>query len=383
MRLTPRSLGAILALASLWGPGTAALTPTANAPTGGSSIAVTAEKSDVVIDEVAAAGPRSATDGFFELRNDSAAEIDLTGWSVSRCTAEGSLEAIPDVDLRGVVLAPGALFTAEHLGSRRPGLRADAYFARAIDPTGYGFALRMPDGSIADRVAVYANTPIAVLTECGIGPNLPVTLAEALDESWQRTEAGTWVRAKATPGAPNAARSEPVADTAVRIDEIAPAGRVGHGDDLVELRNTGVTAQDVGGWKVYRCTARGIASEGTLQYTFPEGARLAGGERFVLSGPEGLGTIADARMETSLADRTSGILIVTAKGLRVDGLTISAGPDTACQTGDAKFTDRLDFRRGESWQRQADGRFLIARSSPGAINSHIDDRYSPRTFSLE
>ena len=219
-------------------------------------------------------------------------------------------------------------------------------------------------------------------TECSAHGNLPNALAAGLDESWQRVgttgnASADFVRATATPGEADAATPASVPDGGVRIDEIAAAGPTGSADDVVELRNAGPDDVDVSGWRLYRCTARGELSADTLQLTLPQGTVLAPDDRYLVGGPgyspSGDEREADASTRTSLADTVSGVLLTTAEGVRVDGVTVSNHLDTACQTGDEKLGSTLDFRTGESWQRHpVSGGFSISSRTPGARNRSID-----------
>ncbi|WP_243074681.1 lamin tail domain-containing protein [Microbacterium sp. SS28] len=328
---------------------------------------------DVAIAEIAASGPGGPSQGFFELRNESPRTVDLSGWSVFRCSDEG-LRAKPtasDALLDSVVLAPGETFLVAHM-SARLSARPNAVFTQAMSPRGFGLVLLAPDGAVADSVAVYASDDAPALSECGDEP-LPVALAEVLDESWQRTGEGEWVRARATPGGANAQEPDTLAESGIRIDEIAAAGPGGHGDDLVELRNTGTDDVDVSGWRLYRCTAEGVASADTLQHTFEAGRTIGPGERVVIGGPEFTGR-ADARTRTSLADVVSGVLLTTPDGRRVDGVTVSSQHDTACQIDAERLPAILDHRTGESWQRTSADSWVVAPRTPGATNAARDDR---------
>lgn len=338
-----------------------------------------AQPGDVVIAEIANSGPEGPSQSFFELRNDSGWSVDLSGWTVFRCDEEGlrAKPSAPEVALDGVVLRPGEHFLAGHMSGRLP-VAPDAVFPQALPALGFGLVLVAPDGAVGDDVAVYPSEPAPTLSECG-SDNLSVALAAALGESWQRTPDGEWVRGRRTPGNANIASGDPVVASTVRIEEVAPAGPAGHSDDFVELRNAGRTAVDIGGWRLYRCTAQGEASVDTLQHTFPRERELSAGERIVIGGPEYTGDV-EARAGTSLADLVSGVLLVTDDGRRVDGLTISSQFDTACQTGDDKLASILDYRTGESWQRDRSGEWLVAPRTPGGRNASIDQRLDAGAF---
>ncbi|WP_192813716.1 lamin tail domain-containing protein [Microbacterium yannicii] len=336
--------------------------------------------SAVVIDEISPGGGEGGpggSGGFFELRNASSAAIDLTGWAVYRCDAEGlrAKASRPEVDLSGVTLEPGDRYTATHMGWR--GEPADAVFTAVFPHQGYGLVLLEPSGAVADSVAVYPSQPTPTRSECG-PPDAPAATAFALGESWQRTPEG-WVRARATPGAFNATAPDTRAATGIRIDEVASAGPGGHGDDFVELRNTGSATASLAGWTLYRCTATGVLDGGTVQHRFGGEASLRPGERLVVGGPD-FGGDAAARTGTSLADLVSGVLLVTADGRRADGLTVSSRGDTACQQDEKRLAAQLDYRSGESWQRRPDGRFVIAPRTPGARNADTEASLVTRPF---
>ncbi|SFR75072.1 3',5'-cyclic AMP phosphodiesterase CpdA [Agromyces sp. CF514] len=363
-------------------------------PTQGAHAAarVSAAASGVVIDELANGDGSGGAFSFFELRNTGRAAVDLHGWNVFRCSAEGLRANVgrPEARLDDVVLQPGERFTVARIGATLPGgRRADAQFTQPYDRGGFGLVLVDADGDRVDAVGVYPSEPTPVASECTEGANLPEMLAStsAPGESWQRVAdtgdvAEDFVRAEATPGAENARGPQDRADAAsVRIVEVAAAGPAGSGDDLVEIRNSGGAAVDVGGWTVHRCSASGTASPDTRQYAFPPGARLDAGERFLLGGP-GFEPGADeaepdARTTTSLADTTFGVLLTDAAGRRVDEVSVSNGPDTACQRDASKLASVLDARAGESWQlveepgAGATG-FVIAPRTPGRPNARAE-----------
>ncbi|MET4157768.1 lamin tail domain-containing protein [Agromyces sp. PvR057] len=344
--------------------------------------------SDVVIDELANGDGADGAFSFFELRNAGDVAVDLRGWNVFRCSAEGLRANVgrPEAVLDDVLLEPGERFTVARVGAQLPdGRTADARFTQPYDRSGFGLILVGPDGRRMDAVGVYPSDPAPVASECTEGANLPETLAftSAPGESWQRVArtgdvVADFVRATATPGGANVARAERPVAASVRIDEVAAAGPAGSGDDLVELGNPGDTAVEVGGWSVFRCTAAGTASRETRQYTFPAGHRIAAGGRFVIGGP-GFTRRAgepepDVRAATSLADTTFGVLLADASGRRIDQVSVSNGPDTACQLDASKLESVLDARAGESWQRVADpvaggARFVIAPRTPGEANA--------------
>jgi hypothetical protein len=341
----------------------------------------------VVISEVAAGSSRSDADSFFELRNLDDHAVDLTGWQVFRCSAQGlrSNTSRPESDLSGIVLEPGAIAVVTRIGVELGGAQPDGIFTQPYSPNGFGLILTDAEGATADAIAVYPSEPTPTESECSERGTVPASLAFALDESWQRVRdtgdaAVDFVRAESTPGVPDRGR-ETTPSRAVVIDEIAAAGPEGSDDDLIELRNPGAEGVDLSGWTLYRCARDGTLSAATAQVAFPAGSRIGAGDRIVVS------TRGEARAPsrfasaTSLADTVSGALLVDAAGGRVDGVTVSNHPDTACQTGDEKLASVLDYRGGESWQRHpTTGEWLIAERTPGDPNARADTRLAAETL---
>lgn len=334
----------------------------------------------IVISEVAAGSSRSDADSFFELRNIDDHAIDLTGWQVFRCSAQGlrSNFSRPESDLSGVVLEPGEIAVVARVGVELGEAQPDGLFTQQYAPNGFGLILTDASGETADAIAVYPTEPWPTESECSENGNVPASLAFALDESWQRVRdtgdvAVDFVRALATPGSADLGRATSPSGV-VLISEIAAAGPAGSDDDLIELHNPGAEGVDLSGWTLYRCTRDGTLSAATSQVVFPERTTLPAGERFVVSS-RGEGGAADFVSPTSLADTVSGALLADASGRRVDGVSVSNHPDTACQTGDEKLASVLDYRSGESWQRSPDaGEWLIAERTPGVANARTDTR---------
>lgn len=353
------------------------IAPSASAEESPPPPAPAASAGRIVISEVAAGSSRSDADSFFELQNIDDHPVDLTGWQVFRCSAQGlrSNYSRPESDLRGVVLEPGAIAVVTRIGVELGGVQPDGLFSQPYAPTGFGLILEDAAGATADAIGVFPSEPSPTESECSERGNVPTSLAFALDESWQRVSdtgdaAVDFVRSEATPGAPDRGRVT-TASGAVLIDEIAAAGPAGSDDDLIELRNPGPTTIDLSGWTLYRCARDGTLSAATAQVAFPADAHLAAGERLVVSS-RGEGRFTSA---TSLADTVSGALLVDAEGHRIDGVSVSNHPDTACQTGDEKLPSMLDYRGGESWQRHpTTGEWLIAERTPGRANALVDTR---------
>jgi hypothetical protein len=339
-----------------------------------------ASSGDVVISEITNGGRSGGADAFFELHNTSAKRLSLRGWSVYRCDEDGlrAKSSVPEVILDDVVLAPGGRFTAAQMSAALP-VEPDAVFSRTVSTRGFGLVLIAPDASVSDSFAAYPSTESPGLSECGPA-DVPAALAWALGESWQRDTSGEWVRSSATPGAPFVAPARALRPPRVRIVEIAPAGAAGSGDDIVELQNTGTVPVPLDGWRLYRCTALGEASAETLQHTFADGTVLAPGDRLLVGGPDFPGD-PDVRTSPSLADLVSGVLLTTGDGARVDGVSVSAQYDTACQSGAGRLDGILDYRTGESWQLTDEGVWVVAARTPLQTNAEQQRRPAVNDFS--
>lgn len=332
--------------------------------------AAASEAPGVLINELANGGPESNSDSFFELRNWGAQPVDLTGWHVFRCSAQGLRSNVgrPEGDLDGVVLQPGELFTVSRIG-----MAGDAHMTQPLAEGGFGLYLEGPDARLVDAVGVYPNEPWQTESECSIGGrNLPNRLDFAAGESWQRVAAtgdpsADYIVAPATLGEQNRVREEPRAATGVVIAEVAASGPLSKYDEFVELVNTGSRAEDIGGWELYRCTASGRLTAATHELTVPAGTMLGAGERWVIGGHDFVGE-AQARIAHSLADVSFGVLLRSGDGLLVDRVAVSAHNDSACQNSDTKLPAILDPVAGESYQRVGSA-FIVAPRTPGEANA--------------
>lgn len=345
----------------------------------------------VVISELANDGPGSRSDSFLELLNAGERAVDLSGWQIVRCSAQGLRGGVgrSEAALHGVVLGPGERFTVARVGTDLRGARPDAVFSQPFSDRGFGLLLVDAAGAISDAVGVYPNLPWPTTSECTRGANLPNSLNAALGESWQRVAftgdaARDFVRARATPGAPNMTVAElPVAAAAgVRISELAAAGPGSGDDEFVELVNVGADTVELAGWRLLTCDAAGRSHADRPAAVFAAGTRLGPGARLVVAtagSPSGERAAAEVEVVPSplrLAQRGHGVLLVDRDGARVDGVAASAYGDSACQAGDAKLTTEVDARTGESWQRVGDGRgeedWVVGPRTPGTPNRAIE-----------
>jgi uncharacterized protein len=108
---------------------------------------------EVVVNEVATRGPDGASDEFIELRNVSAAPVDISGWLIQRCNNTGFLGTQVTVDTH--VMAPGDYFLVggpTYSGDVAP----DATYGTGIVDVG-GVRLVDTAGTLIDGVGFGAN----------------------------------------------------------------------------------------------------------------------------------------------------------------------------------------------------------------------------------
>jgi len=331
----------------------------------------------VLINELTNGGVGSDADTFFELRNFDDHAIDLTGWQVFRCSAQGLRSNVgrPEGDLTGIVLEPGGIVTVS-----RVGMAGEVHTTMPYDTSGFGLYLENPEDTLVDRVGVYPNNPWPTQSECSGERNLPNSLNFARGESWQRTGTGSadFVAAPATPMEQNATSGVTRAQTTVIINEFTASGPASVDDEFVELRNLGSTAVNLGGWQLSRCTSTGRLRSNTHELTIASGTMLEPGGYYVIGGPGFTGK-ADATYGTQLADITSGLYLATGTGELVDRISVSAYADSACQEGDDKLPAILDYVAAESYSQGSKG-FVVTHRSPGTANVTTDSSVFRQQF---
>lgn len=344
---------------------------------------------DVVISELTGAGPRGPGDDFVELLNAGTAPVDISGWTLDRCTASGRLRPSGRevVIADGTRLAPGETWVAG--GPQFEG--ADARYPTSLGDVAFGVALHDRDGRLADRVAVSAYADSACQRDDG---KLPAILDAVAGESWQYGAEG-WVVAPRTPGAANRRYEQSVLRSTLRypvapgvaISEVAtdpapsdlPAGAVQQ--NWIELGNYGTATVDISGWTVRRCQADGTRAL-EPQVTVPAGTRLGPGAVFLAARS---GTAAaersDATYDSALNFLGSGVWVADAGGRRIDSVGIYAANEmdagnvvaSPCTKGVALTTYQPDRMQAETFQRSrftgvdADD-FVVATSTPGVID---------------
>ena len=162
------ALALVLAILALSAGG---VSPAASARAQEPPLAPASVSSDgrIVISEVAAGSSRSDADSFFELRNIDDHAIDLTGWQVFRCSAQGlrSNYSRPESDLSGVVLEPGAIVTVARVGVDLGGRRIIKKKNHEYEATGVGLILEINAGAIAVYRVGYPTERTPTVAECG------------------------------------------------------------------------------------------------------------------------------------------------------------------------------------------------------------------------
>jgi hypothetical protein len=111
----------------------------------------------VVINEFATHGPgEGATDDYIELRNDSSAPVEISGWQIKEWRqTNGNTYVV--FTAGSIVLAPGC----HYLVSYRPNVGGVVPDARMVDPINMegGIALVRNDGAIVDQAGYSPNSP--------------------------------------------------------------------------------------------------------------------------------------------------------------------------------------------------------------------------------
>lgn len=142
--------------------------------------------SDLRISELVGAGEAGANDEFVEIANYGTSNINLAGYSLTRCEGTGRGNAGYQVeDLGDITLRPGDVYVATDNNAPAE-LReiADGIYTTGLaDTEGYGMYLRNPDGRLVDAVGVYETV---TYSPCVIGSELRGYTKFDEGESYQR-----------------------------------------------------------------------------------------------------------------------------------------------------------------------------------------------------
>ena len=317
---------------------------------------------DILISEITNSGPGGSSDNFLEIANYGQSAVDLEGWELYRCGANGSRVNDPQVPaFSDLVLEPGERYTIAHNDStvEDPDDRYDVSVANA----GFGAWLQDADFNIIDQVAAYAP---GVDSECALDSTpLRNNLDGHFAHSYQRVDhtgdlEADFIRAERTPGSDNATEEAPgISSSDVLISELTNGGPDSNSDNFVEFVNFGNHPVDIGGWNLYRCTADGRRVSDTLQSEIPAGTVLEPEDVFVAAheSVEIDEEIPHVTYEVSLADGGFGALLEDADGVVRDAVGVyetdflhQPPTDSPCVQGEA-LPNRLDRGFDHSYQR--------------------------------
>jgi len=167
---------------------------------------------------------------YVELGNYGIVAVNISGWSVRRCQADGTrAREVQFVVPNGTTLAPGAVYLAAREGTEVAS-RADATYPLSFDFLGTGVWLADANGVRIDSLGVYAKNEMdesnVTPSPCTKGAPLTTYLPDRLlEESFQRasftgTDAADFVAARATPGELDL---HPAADPTARVVTARPA----------------------------------------------------------------------------------------------------------------------------------------------------------------
>lgn len=350
----------------------------------------------VLISEIANGGPgatsnasRVSADDFMEIANFSSDPIDISHYRILRCGQTGDVYGPQKVVPPGTILAPGEQYTVGSPTSTNKGVvKRDADYddtGSTLHEFGFGAMLEAPNGDVLDRVGFYHPS---VLSECGMTDrSLARPLDHRLGQSHQRIAttgdaAVDFAVARRTPDAPNATTPAPTeqVQTPIRITEVANESATSTADQFVELTNTGSTAVDVTGWKLYRCGENGT--------TYVQNQNLSGsiapGASYVVAHASGrYAAGAQATYATGMHWRDYGAMVTTGQDQIVDRMGSYANRNSMCTDGtpsdvDVNNLENESYHRvGDTGNNEAD--FAIATErTPGVASRREDLAVAPR-----
>ncbi|WP_154792621.1 lamin tail domain-containing protein [Occultella kanbiaonis] len=332
--------------------------------------------SPVLVTELANGGRTGPAGELVELGNVSAAPVDVTGWVLSFCAADGSTTVPEPVTLpAGTVLAAGATLVLAPAGGDLP------YAGPRLPTEGGGVILRDGARAVRDGVGIYEQDAVyapAVDSACVRGTALPNRLDLASGQSYQRVastgdNAADFTVGDAAPGTLEAApltsglRFEP--GLGVRVTEVAhtldgnsePVG-------FVELTNTTTAAVSIDGWSVQRCGVDGRLESDP--WVAPLSGTLEPGAAVVLA-QVGSPWASDAAavFDAPLTAAGYGLLVRAADGAVVDRFGMLRDRYSPCIDG-VTLDEIIAYSLDLSYQRFADTGdnrrdFVHAERTPG------------------
>lgn len=228
------------------------------------------EEAGVAISEVATdPSPEGLPAGyvqqnFIELGNYGTERVDVGGWSIWRCMADGARAVAPQLVIpAGTVLAPGEVFLAARAGTALEP-EADGSYDTALSLLGAGVWLADDRGRRIDSVGIYAaneyDAENVLLSPCTKGIALTTYAVDRLlHETFRRSrftgvDADDFLAAPSTPGTiDELAWVDPTARVDIAPDFPAPAGStaadpstgvpVAEGDPVTVLEAWGGTTE--------------------------------------------------------------------------------------------------------------------------------------------
>ncbi|WP_112133268.1 lamin tail domain-containing protein [Glycomyces dulcitolivorans] len=350
---------------------------------------------DVLVSELANAGPAGGSDDFVEFANYGDEPVDVGGWKFYRCwgsgrTDDSSLQAVIPA---GTVLDPGEVVVAAHTSVSVPAGVTAVRYSVSLANEGFGASLYDDEGVLRDAVGVYEDDGFHQAptgSPCTQGDAVPNRLDFAWNQTWQRTgdtgvnqdDFAKGLRTIGTLSEAPVSAPEPV-DTGVRVSELVNAGPAGASDEFFELANFGDEPVDLTGWRVFRCQEDGRRA-GALQIPVIGAAVLDPGETY-LAVHAGSSLYAggefDAAYSTGLAAGGFGLMVLDAQGRLVDSVGVYSALYSPCAQG-LSLVNVVEYEQGDSYQRldqtayNADD-FTPAPRTPGSLP---DDLRGPADF---
>lgn len=216
--------------------------------------------SEVLINEIAWMGTaESANSEWLELKNNTEAEIDLSGWVLA--AADGT----PKINLSGLIPAQGYFLLERTSDETLPSISADQIYSGALSNGGEVLELKDASGNLIDKVDAATSWPA--------GNNDTKQTMERTDSDWQTSQAagGTPKAANSGGNAPTeeilpSPGSSPLVGSQSNISEVKkdqstnfnliitelmpdPAG-VDEEGEFIEIFNAGQGEANLSGWLI-------------------------------------------------------------------------------------------------------------------------------------
>jgi cytosine/adenosine deaminase-related metal-dependent hydrolase len=335
---------------------------------------------EVVLHEIAWMGTlTSPSDEWIELFNNTPADINLAGWTLT------ATDGTPSITLAGTIPAGGHFLLERTDDTTVPGVAADQIYTGALVNDGEVLTLRDDLGVLQDLVdAWYAGVSTTRETMQRVNPQE------------EGTEPSNWVNGpvEGTPqnsGASGGECGEPLHVTDCQIDppfvfqegatvvlnEVMnnPSAVLDSAGEYVELFNAGDTEVDLEGWT--------LRDDGSDSFTIATGGPvpLAPGEYFVLAvqadpGLNGGFTPDLVWADTYLSNAADEVVLEDDLGVERDRLVYTDAPfTTAAGVSLERVSTRLPTSDTLSWAEAREAMAAGDRGTPGAVNTLQARRY--------